>query len=320
MDDGASRPCAAGGSGGSGSGGTTESNAPLRPGSIAAFCIFCIVTILCLSPVSGDELPGDAPADPPRARLYLSSLTVGRYNPLGLSAQHRLMYSLRLFDSRSPLFRDTFLALGPSLKINPTNIKVGPLVEFQPLALLNLRIGYEFARFFGTSGHLQSFPFQDVPYSDSYHDHHRSRGYAASGHRYFLEPTLQMKAGPVAARTIFTLEYWTMDLRRGDRFFYDPTLDSILPLGEPVWSNDTDLLYIGGRLILGVRWSAVFPGSREYHMRVGPVVAWSFNTREYTLFNRPTVLMVLGWYLRHPGRGGWAPYGVIGFSFSSDFL
>ncbi|MBN1532075.1 MAG: hypothetical protein JXA20_05380 [Spirochaetes bacterium] len=283
--------------------------------------LFCAVGILAAPPpVHGDELPGDTTAAPPRLRLCLSSLTVGRYNPLGLSVQHRLMYSLRLFDSSSPLFRDTFIALGPSLKINPTNLKAGPLLEFQPLALVHLRLGYEFVRFFGTSGHLQSFPFREVPYSDSYHDHHRNLGYAASGHRYFIEPALQMKAGPVAARTIFTLEWWSVDLRRGDRFFYDPTLDSILPTGELVWANDTDLLYIDGRLILGVRWSSVFPGSRRYHMRVGPVVAWSFNTDDYSLLNRPTVLLVLGWYLRHPSRGGWAPYGVIGFTFSTDFL
>jgi hypothetical protein len=51
-----------------------------------------------------------------------------------------------------------------------------------------------------------------------------------------------------------------------------------------------------------------------------PIVAFSFNTREYSSFNKPTLLAIVNWYLDHPNREGALPYVLIGFSFSSDFL
>ena len=56
------------------------------------------------------------------------------------------------------------------------------------------------------------------------------------------------------------------------------------------------------------------------HMRLGPIVAFSFNTREYSSFDKPTLLAIVNWYLDHPNREGALPYVLLGFSFSSDFL
>jgi hypothetical protein len=73
-----------------------------------------------------------------------------------------------------------------------------------------------------------------------------------------------------------------------------------------------------GRLIAGLRYSAVFPGTESSHHRLGPIVAWSFHTRDYTGFNKPTLLAIFGWYLDHPNREGALPYMLLGFSFTSD--
>jgi hypothetical protein len=292
----------------------------MRAKIIYVFLSFFLITGFYLLPAQGEEPGKEQPIVPPSSRLYLSSLTIARYNPLGIETQNRLMYSMRLFDSSSLLFRDTFFAIGPSLKLNPAYLKVGPLIDFQPITILNIRIAYEFIQYFGSFGYLQSYNVSNAPYSDDTRDETKQSAYSTNGHHYYIEPTLQMKVGDFAARTKFAFEYWVMNLHQGDRFFYDATLDTLVPIKKLVWTNDTDFLYMNGPLTMGIRYSAVIPGTDEYHMRVGPIVAWSFNTNDYTSFNKPTILMILGWYVRHPNRQGGVPYILLGFSFSTDFL
>ncbi|MCX8123458.1 MAG: hypothetical protein N3F66_04760 [Spirochaetes bacterium] len=258
----------------------------------------------------------------PEERLYLSSLTIIRYNPLGLETQNRLMYSRKLVDSNSLLFRDTFIAPGLSTKLNPAYLKIGPVIDFQPIAVFNVRFGYEYITFFGTSGFLLSYPIanKDVDFDDDTRKDMKDQAYSTSGHHYFVEPTFQLKAGKVALRTKFPLLYFNIDLKNEDKYFYDATLDTLVPNNKMIWANDTDLLYLDGQLIVGARYSAVFPSNNLEHMRIGPLIAWSFHTHDYTSFNKPTFLMILGWYLKHPNREGVLPYILAGFSFSSDFM
>ena len=117
--------------------------------------VLCVLAIsgLCLVPATAQEKTEPEVQVPPQNRLYLASLTIMRYNPLGLETQNRLMYSRRLADSTSPLFRDTFFAMGLMTKLNPAYLKVGPLIDFQPIGIFNLRLGYEYLRYFGTMGY-----------------------------------------------------------------------------------------------------------------------------------------------------------------------
>jgi hypothetical protein len=286
--------------------------------------------------------PPDAPVEKAQApkpipwnRLYLGSLTVIRYNPLGLETQNRLVFQRRLMDSESLLFRDTFVSGAASLKLNPAFLKVGPTIELQPIAVLNVRAGYEFLRYFGTFGFLQSYPDPSADYADSARKKTEDMAYSTSGHHVFIEPTLQVKVKSVALRSKLAVEYWNMDVTDGTRVFYDATLDTQVPAKGWVLANDTDLVYLAGRLTLGARFSGVWPlytsdhfgpagepadFAGASHLRVGPLVAFSFNTDEYTGFNKPTLLAVVNWYLDHPNREGGVPYILLGFSFTSDFL
>ncbi|MBU8896245.1 hypothetical protein KRR26_11550 [Corallococcus sp. M34] len=269
---------------------------------------------------------------PPQTRLFLSSLTVVRYNPLGLETQNRLVYQRRLFDSSELLFRDTFASAAASLKASPAYVKVGPMLELQPLTVLNLRAGYEYVRFFGTMGFLQSYPGPFHDFSDDVRDATRDGAYSTSGHHLLFEPTVQAKVKSVALRSKLAVEYWNVNLRDGaGGTFYDATLDTLVPGKGWVLANDTDLLYLGGAWTVGARFSAVWPRYGEdaslpanfkgnSHMRVGPLVAYSFHTRENSSFNRPTLLVIAGWYLQHPNRAEAMPYLLAGFSFSSDLM
>ena len=276
-----------------------------------------------------------APTPIPLNRLYLASLSLFRYNPLGLETQNRLVFQHRLLESESLLLRDTFVSGAASVKLNPAYIKVGPIVELQPVAILNLRVGYEFLGYFGTLGFLQSYPDARRDFSDDARKVTEGSSYSTTGHHVFFEPTLQARIKSLAVRSKLAVEYWSMGLSGGDRVFYDATLDTLVPNKGWIVTNDTDLVYSAGRLTFGARFSGVWPiygkdqlgatGSPagfggNSHMRLGPIVAFSFNMREYSSFNKPTLLAIAGWYLDHANREGALPYLLLGFSFSSDFL
>lgn len=256
----------------------------------------------------------------PKSRLYLASLTAARYHPIGLETQNRLMYSHMLYESESMIMRDNFFKAGPSLKLNPAYLKVGPLIDLQPIAILHLRLGYEFVYYFGTFGYLQSYPDPDSDYSDKERKKTNHESYDTKGHHLFAETTLQMRISHFVARSKFSFAYWNVDLTDDHGYFYDATLDTLIPNKKFMWTNDTDLLFMRKNLVVGVRYSGVFPLTEAGHQRIGPIFAWSFHTRDYTRFNRPTLLCILGWYVEHQNRVGGIPYVLVGFSFSTDFL
>ncbi|MCP3103930.1 hypothetical protein LZ198_34145 [Myxococcus sp. K15C18031901] len=278
------------------------------------------------------EPPPPIPRAIPDVRVYLSSLNVFRYNPLGLESQNRLVAQKRLFDSPSVLLRDTFVNAALSLKLSPASYKIGPTVDIQPLAVLNVRAGYEYMQFFGTMGFLQSFPDAFRDFSDDIRQDGEDGAYSTTGHHFFIEPTLQAKVRSIALRTKFAIEYWNVDLRDGGTTFYEATPDTLVPGKGWLFANDTDLIWLGTQWTVGLRYSAVWPrydeaqgvpegtSANNSHMRVGPLVAYAFNTDEGTRFNRPTVLANVAWYLKHPNREEALPYLLVGFAFNSDIV
>ncbi|RKH46887.1 hypothetical protein D7X55_35700 [Corallococcus sp. AB049A] len=288
-------------------------------------------------PITEDVPP---PVQPPLpdSRVYFTTLNVVRYNPLGLESQNRLVYQKRLFDSPSLLLRDTYASAGASLKLSPAFFKLGPTVELQPVAMFNLRAGYEYVQFFGTFGSVQSYPDSFQSYDDDLRSKTNDAAYGTSGHHFFVEPMLQAKVKSVALRTKLAIEYWNVSLRDGGPrgTFYDPTLDTLVPGKGWVLANDTDLLWLAGQWTLGARFSAVWPRYDEdtaaveplpgrtlpnnAHMRVGPLVAYSFDTKPGGLMSKPTVLLIAGWYLKHENRVNAMPYLLGGFSFTTELL
>lgn len=303
----------------------------------------CLVFSAPVATAAGSSHEKGDPADAstlPDHRVYWTQLGVLRYNPLGLETQNWFMASKRLMDSDSVLFSDTFVAGGLGLKLNPAFVKAGPTVDLQPIAVLNLRLAYEWMQFFGTFDYLQSWtsPTDPAGFSDEQRAVAGEAGlnYVTRGHHFFVQPTLQAKAGPVAIRSKFAVEYWAMGVSGDhdgdgvdDTVWYDATLDTYVPASGYVMTDDTDILYLAGPLTAGVRFSGVWPmyDADQFpvegavpadfegmsHMRVGPMVAWK-------LANQVTVLSILGWYLDHPNREGALPYILVGAAFTKDLL
>jgi hypothetical protein len=286
---------------------------------------------LAQSPVPPPEIPSN--------RLVVNSLLVARVNPIGLELQTRGGYQRRLYGNEGALFRDNFLFVGAYPRISPATLKVGPVVELQPLSIFNLRLSAEYVSYFGAQGYLQSRASPVADYSDSTLQAGEDTGdfYSASGSRLAIEPFVQVKAGPIAVRNRFALEYWNVGLRGEDRVFYDGTLDTLVPGKGLTYANDLDVLFLGlPPLVLGARHSLVQPvyTSRQLaegesinngHHRLGLLAAYVFYDEGYTAFNKPAVILNVAWYLRHRYRTGVdvnraVPYVVLGFAFQSDLL
>lgn len=311
---------------------------------------------------------------PPQDRLVLNNLLVLRLNPVGLEDQIRFGLQHRLSEEGDgPLKREAFLFAGIAPRINPAFIKIGPSVEIQPLSILNLRVGLEFVQLFGTFGFLQSYGSATDEYDDkriaacstrSALENCRYQGpdgaevlgstevrsSAAAGLHLMIEPTLQLRLGPIALRNKLAIEYWSMGTRPGDRTFYDVTLDTLVPKRGWVIANDLDALFVTRfRLSAGVRYSLVqslyqdsdFRAGEDREradnrvQRVGPLLSYTFFDRGFTAFNRPTLLFSVAWYVDHRYRTGQAPAGILpgvfvqspampyillGFSFQSDLI
>lgn len=290
--------------------------------------------------------------EPPWTRLVANHLLAFRNNPLGLEYQLRAGVQRRLYRSDSAPLRDNFIFGGFYPKINPAFIKFGPSFEFQPLSVFNLRVAGELMGFFSSFGFLQSFASPLVDYSDTALNAGRDakRNYSTWGGHFMIEPSVQLKLGPFVVRDKLAIEYWRMNVNRGDQLFYEATLDTLISRNGWVIANDLDLLYLhdfkgwtgtfrGARLTVGARYTLVKPlyqdsdfapgddrkAENNDHHRAGPLLAFTFFDHGFESFNRPTALLVANWYIDHRFRTGRdvsqaLPYLVVGLSAQTDLL
>ncbi|MSP91225.1 MAG: hypothetical protein EXR79_05420 [Myxococcales bacterium] len=277
----------------------------------------------------------------------VNNLSLFRGNPIGLENQLRLGYAYKLYGrDASRLLRDNFVWLGAYLRTSPASLRAAAMVEVQPLSILNLRFSVESLRFFGNFTFLQSRPSAADELADSHMKAHRTgplANYSGGGIHMTFEPLLQVKVGPIVIRNRAFFGRFDMQLERGDRVFYEATLDVAVPAQGWVFANDFDVLYqrsFGTALLTtGVRVTSVVPqyderdvlpgappdGIDNSHHRAGLLAAYTLWDDGYTAFNKPTVLLISSWYLKHRYRTGadvnqMVPYVVVGLAFQSDVL
>jgi hypothetical protein len=236
--------------------------------------------------------------------------------PEGLDTQSEVGWTKKLAATDNPLFRDSHLSLGIAPKVNPSFSRIGPFFEWQPIALFRLSGGAEYVQFFSTFGNLQSYDSPRADYRDRVRAEHADRAYVASAAHVTIEPLLQMKVGPVAARLRASAEYWDATLAKGDTVFYASSPDILAPDRGWVMTETADVLYVPGNgLVAGLRWTethAIYrntdyrPDERAVdngHRRAGPLVAWTPAHPPEWRIGRPTLFLVGGWFLDHRYRG-----------------
>lgn len=266
-------------------------------------------------------------ADPSPWSLHHQSLTTGRLNPLGLITRYMLELRHRLHASEAPALAENFVGLSLHPVLTPASARIGAELAVQPLTILRLAARYELSSFFGYLDQLQSFPTASADYSDSALDEREDAAYSTTGRHLVLTALVRARVGDFAVRDTFQAVHSTLDLAAGDRFFLDSVLDVLVPRRGWVASNDADLLWFAdAHWTVGIRhtytWTEARPSSNQ---RLGPLLAYTFGHAAPSAFERPTLILLTGWYLEHPFRtgqdvSGVMPCVVLGFSFQGRLL
>ena len=296
-----------------------------------------------VGPEPTDLAEPEATPPPIRHRLVYQNLLAARYNPLGLVNEFNVGWRLQLFMKKpGVLYQDTFFAIKAHTFLNPAFARIGPRIEIQPLAILNLNATYNYVGYFTTFDQLMSFASPAENYSDSRLDAlgKQKQNYPAHGHLVTLSALVQAKVKDVAVRDNLKFYYSDMALRRGHLVYYDQTLDIAQPDEAWTLTNDLDALYLFDfGLKLGARYTLTHAFYKPKHFRlgepvsqpngpthrVGPAVLYTFYDKPERRFNRPTLILLVQWWARHRWRTGVdvhpaVPYLVLGFLFEGDLL
>jgi hypothetical protein len=274
------------------------------------------------------EEQGPPPARPPQHRLVYGNLLVLRYNPLGIEDKIELEYRYRLARSDALLWSDTYVSLGLTPTVNAALTRLGATLAIKPIAIATLSAGYYYVIWYGAFGHLRSFENPDLDYSDSAIDRGSGQAIATTGHELQLRANLVGKLGPVALSNNLEAYFADMELSAGDHYYYQPRLDVLAHDLHWILSNDTDLVYVTGfGLVAGLRntvvhaFDAAGSGAGRDDTptdRLGPLLAYVFFDRPRAAFNKPALLLVTGFWLKHRFRTGedvrqGVPYVVLAF-------
>ncbi|MBL4688576.1 MAG: hypothetical protein JKY37_28575 [Nannocystaceae bacterium] len=283
------------------------------------------------------------PSGNPRHKWVYKTLLAMRYNPLGATIDFKTGHRVQLFDKDSVLFRDSYLLSGVRVFATPAYTRLGPHLEFQPFALLNLYAGYNFVGYYGNFDLILSFPSATSDYSETALDARGEAGdnYPVTGQIADISALLQVKIGPIALRNNVVFYWSNMNLRDGDRVWYDQLTDLAFPKRGWALTNDTDAIYLfpNSGLKLAARYSIshAFYDGDDYlpgeptgkfngpHHRLGPGVLYTFFDRPSQRFNKPTFILLSQWFLQHRYRTGQdisqaIPQITLALSFQGDLL
>jgi hypothetical protein len=289
---------------------------------------------------------GTAPVSPSkwmrRHRFIYRNFLAFRANPLGAVDELTLAYRLQLSMRETLLFADTYLLAGAHVFATPAFVRLGPVLEIQPLAALNFSATYDFISTFSTFGQTQSYPSatSSVGPHDIRAKGKRNEQYATIGQMLTLSGVFQFKVKHIAMRNIVKAYYTKMRLRDGDRVFYDPALDIAGPRKGWTLTYDADLIYLfdfGLSLLVRNTLTHAFYQRDDFRpgepvsqpngptLRVGPAAAFTIFDRPGVRFNRPTVFLLTQWWYRHRFRTGeqtsaGIPYIALGFQFDGDLF
>lgn len=277
-----------------------------------------------------------------RHRFIYRNFLAGRVNPLGLVDELTLAYRLQLVMKNTRLFHESFLLAGAHVFATPAFVRLGPTIEIQPAAVLNLSATYDFVGAFGGLTQVTSFPSASSNWGPELirTGVRDGRSYASTGQLLTLSGLFQFQVGKVAVRNNLRAFWSKMKLREGDRVFYDQATDILAPQGGWVITHDTDAVYLfdfGFRVAVRHTVTHAFYDRSDFRagepvsqpngptLRVGPALAHTFFDRPGVRFNKPTIFLLAQWWYRHRYRTGTevsagVPYAAIGFSFEGDLV
>ncbi|MCA9643007.1 MAG: hypothetical protein KC492_20055, partial [Myxococcales bacterium] len=301
---------------------------------VCAYLLQVAAAFTFVAPAAAEPLPPT-----PKHQLFYQNLTAARLNPLGLQNMFELDWRHRLYDPGDSLIKSqNFWALSVNPILTPGLMRLGVGAKIQPLAILKLEVKWEYLNYFGNFDLVQSYGDGGADFSDSALKDGGDAGlnYATDGWQLTLDVEARAKVGPFVVRNRFKAAYLEVALKGGDELYYEQYFDLLLPKAGWFFTNDLDaLVFVNKHLIVGARWAfmdVAYPDAALVDAnakknapthRLGPLIAYTFFDDPGASFNKPTILLLVNWYLKHRWRTGEdvsqaLPYFVLGFAFSGD--
>lgn len=283
------------------------------------------------------ETPAEQVVSTPRNQWVYNNLVGLRANPIGFGNELFIGYRRALLVRPGLLFRDSLVAVKAHVFATPAFLYVGPRIEIQPVSVIGVSATCDVVGYFGSFGSILGYPSPRGDASDSARRERARQGdnRAMVGVNVRLSTLLQGRVGPVAVRSQLHFNYAQLPLDAQDRVYYEPALDFLHPNGGWSLLSELDAFYFFPKgWLLAVRYTVTkgffksvnppLEDARDRSIpalhRLGPGVLYTFFDRPGSRFNRPTIILLSQWWIRHPWRTGVdthpaIPYAVLAFSF-----
>lgn len=262
------------------------------------------------APVTETTTSVDAP--PPNDRWTLRGvgfITAGPFKATGLLGVHyRHIYQR----DDNILFDKLNVSTGFDAYLNPSTPGVQLWFEWQPLAILKLKVSYDAIATTGLAmglGYGLSFPSADSPFDGDTLKARQGEEQLGLGHRLAIKPTVQAKVGPVVLINELEIGAWFVHGPSGE-WWYDILYDTLIRRGEidGILANRTILAaeaWAGSgdeRLLIGAVNQVTHSfGSEIERDRLGGFIAFT-PTENIWGIARPTLLVMPGVTLVDPNR------------------
>jgi hypothetical protein len=261
--------------------------------------------------------------------ITYTSLLAPRVNPLGLEERLWIGYQYRLYNKQKTILDGSNIGIFFRPVISPAIALIGATFQLQPAAVFRFRATYSYVAYFSTFQYFQSYQSPHDDYSDTRLDAQADAGqnYVSTGHQIELEALIQARYKGLVIRSGTVANYNTMNMRGDDDLFYAVRLDTLVQNNGWVLYNDTDVMWLHdfknarhSTLLAGMRATTVAPFYTDSvyepgdvrdnpngpQFRIGPNLGYIFYDRpdRHPRFNRPTLLLIPQWNLKHRWRTG----------------
>jgi hypothetical protein len=273
--------------------------------------IVMAIAVFCLSQASAAAVEPE-----------LSGVLGGQANPLSLQLRMNLGWKrpLRYASPDTPITRDAHLGWGVAEALTPAYSRTELWGQLTPLSILDLRVGAEFAGYFGTFWNLQGFPSYDADFSDDAREASKDQAQAAAGYCVRFSPTLKYAVGRIGFRSTADFEQW--HLSKPGPYFYEPYRGALLASGGDLLLSLSTVLVAdvtpsrNGRVQVGVMHELleVFDAPQNRRQRLGPILIWRLSDKRRFGIPEPVLYLGVLPYLQAPNRSGVSMFVGLGFT------
>lgn len=171
------------------------------------------------------------------ATIELSAST----NPEAIATSGEAYYHYIYREDKSPIWKGLYIQSGFQFLLNPAYVKTGLHLEWMPIALFQLRIQYDYFRYFGQFTSLLDFDSAEARYGDSEINAKKGSELTGYANRLSIHPVLRVKFGKIIIRNSF--DYYKYQISEERPYFLESAIDILVTRNGRIYSNMLAALY-----------------------------------------------------------------------------